>query len=68
MIDLQYCITLRYTVQWFDILIYYEMITTIGLVTIYLHVTILLTILPMPYITSIPMTCYLSLLFLVGLN
>ena len=68
MIDLQYCITLRYTVQWFDILIYYEMITTIGLVTIYLHVTILLTILPKPYITSIPMTCYLSLLFLVGLN
>ena len=35
---------------------------------IYLHVTILLTILPMPYITSIPMTCYLSLLLLVGLN
>lgn len=68
MIDLQYCISIRYTTQWLDILIYYEMITTISLVTIYLHVTILLTILPTPHITSIPMTCYLSLLFFVGLN
>lgn len=35
MIDLQYRISLRYTTQWLDILIYYEMITTISLVTIY---------------------------------
>lgn len=68
MIDLQYRISLRYTTQWLDILIYYEMITTISLVTICLHVTILLTILPTPYITSIPHDLLFKSTLFSGLN
>ena len=37
----QYCVSFRWTTQWFDIYIPYEMISTINLVTIYPHTKLL---------------------------